>query len=127
MPTHPCTRRRFLVSASLLAATAVVPLTRFDPAAARAPHLLISAERADASGYGAQALVLDGPRVERLQAMTDSLAKVSGDVILRLDPVDDHLLDIAAQQAGVSIRRGGSAPAGRGIVAQVSSQRRSFA
>ncbi len=89
--------------------------------------MLVSAERAPLLGSPSQALVLDGPRVERLQSMAESLSGLSGEIILRLDPVDDQLLDVAAQQARVSIRRGAAAPDGLGILAHVTPHKRNLA
>jgi hypothetical protein len=91
------------------------------------PRGFISAERADRFARIGHGVVLDGPRVERLRAMAEALGRVSGEIVLRLDPVDDHLFDIAAQQAGVSVKRGLAAPDGLGTLAYVTPQGRSLA
>ena len=124
---HPrYTRRRFVASAVLAVATGAAATLRFDPARAT-PRMLVSAERTGGLSTRAHALILGGPRVERLQIMAGTLSALSGMVILRLDPVDDHLLDVAAQQAGASVRRGAAAPGGLGVVAHVTPLQRSFA
>ena len=89
--------------------------------------MLVSAERAGMPGLPGNAVVLDGPRIARLQAMADSLPRFRAPFVLRLDPVDDHFLDVAAQQAGVSVQRLGALPGGLGIRARISRQQRNFA
>lgn len=89
--------------------------------------MLVSAERTHRFASCKQALVLDGPRIARLQMMADRLPQFADEFILRLDATDDHLLDVAAQQAGVSIKRGAALPHGLGIRAHVIPQQRNFA
>src|SRR5688572_9651981 len=127
MPALVCTRRCLLVSTSLAMTAGAASVARYRPAPSAAPLAFISAERADNIGPLRQALVLEGPRIERLQIMADSLPKISGKVILRLDPVDDQLLDVAAQQMGVSVRRGVATADALGVVGHVVPQQRSFA
>lgn len=90
------------------------------------PSLLVSAERANLSDSTHRAIVLDGPRITRLQVMAESLPKFTGAFVLRLDPADEYLLDVAAQQAGVSVRRLATLPSGTGMQAQVIRQERNF-
>lgn len=131
MLTHPCTRRRFMASASLAAAAGVIATMKFGPYMAGMPDdarraIFISVERAPLADLSPRALLLDGPRIARLQTMAASLPGAAGEVILRLDATDDELLDIAAQQAGVSIRRGAALPDGAGVRAAIIPHQRSF-
>lgn len=126
MPIPSFTRRHFLVSSSLLVAAGSVSLGRIGQSA-RAPGMIVSSERANGLTPRPRVLVLEGPRVERLQVMTESLAQTSGRVVLRLDPVDDQLIDIAAQQAGVRITRDPMGKQGSGTLADVRPQQWSLA
>ncbi|MBN8830752.1 MAG: hypothetical protein J0G94_09025 [Sphingomonadales bacterium] len=120
------TRRQILGSASLLTLATAIPAA-FHWSGARAPNMLVSAERAPPFGLWSGAVLLDGPRIARLQAMAENLPRFSGEFVLRLDATDDSLLDVAAQQAGVHIRRGAALPDGLGIRAHISSTGRSLA
>jgi len=121
-----CSRRNFVGSTSLLALSAAVP-TFLRQSSGQPPNLLMSAERAPPFQLPSGAVVLGGPRIARLQAMAKSLSRSSGQIVLRLDGTDDSLLDVAAQQAGVSIRRGNALPNGLGILAHVTPLSRNFA
>jgi len=122
-----CTRRRFLGSTSLIAAAAAVPAAWHWADTANAPAMLVSAERAPLFRLGSQALLFDGPRLARLEAMAAALPKIAGEVVLRLDPVDDSLLDIAAQQSGMSVVRQHERANTPSIRAHVTPTRRTFA
>jgi hypothetical protein len=124
-PTY--TRRHFLASTSFVAAAAVIPAAWRWPGADHAPAMLVSAESAPAFDLGPQAVLLDGPRLARLEAMAAALPKVSGEVVLRLDATDDALLDVAAQLAGVNMTRRNELPDGLGIRAHVALAKRNFA
>lgn len=89
--------------------------------------MLVSAERAPIFGLGSQAVLLEGPRIARLETMAAALTTVTGEIVLRLDATDDFLLDVAAQQAGVSVIRRKKLPDGLGIRAHVALTERSFA
>jgi len=88
--------------------------------------MLVSAERAPLFGLGSQAVLLDGPRIARLEAMAAALPTVASEVVLRLDAADDFLLDVAAQQAGVTVTRRHE-PDRLGIRAHVALTERNFA
>jgi hypothetical protein len=89
--------------------------------------MLVSAERAPLFSLGSQSVLLDGPRITRLQTMAATLPKVAGEIVLRLDATDESLLDVAAQQAGVSVKLGAAMPEGFGIRAHVTPLQRNFA
>lgn len=127
MLTPPCTRRRFLASTSLVMAAAAMPVVGFNWPDGPGLAMFVSAENASPFDLARQAIRLEGPRIARLQMMTESLPKLAGEIILRLDATDDHLLDVAAQQAGMSIRRGATLADGLGIHAHVIPQQRNFA
>ncbi|MCB5426474.1 hypothetical protein H0274_14510 [Altererythrobacter sp. CC-YST694] len=125
---RPISRRHFIASTSIIAAAGAVPAARLWQAGATGDAaLFVSAEHAPAAGLPANAVVFDGPRIERLQAMAASLSRSAANIVLRLDATDDHLLDIAAQMARVSVRRGAALSGGKGITARVISQERTFA
>lgn len=126
MLTHLCTRRRFMASTSLIIAAGAFPIAKLGWSGTQSTSMLVSAEHAARSGLSSRAVLLDGPRIERLRTMTASLSNGAGEIFLSLDPTDDHLLDIAAEQAGVSIRRGSALPDGKGIRAYVISHQRSL-
>lgn len=126
MPIPSYTRRRFLVSTSVVVAVGAVSIERLAPFSA-SPDIIVSAELADSLGFEGRSLVLEGPRFDRLQVMAKNLARISGPIVLRLDPVDDHLIDVAAQQAGVSLRRTMGARDGLGTLAEVRPQQRRLA
>ncbi len=121
-----CTRRQFLGTTSLLTLSASVPAA-FDWLGAHPPNMLLSAERAPPFPLSPGAVVLDGARIARLQLMADTLPRFAGEFVLRLDATDDSLLDVAAQQAGVHVRRGEALPDGLGLRAHVSLIGRNFA
>jgi hypothetical protein len=121
-----CSRRRFIGSTSLLALSAAVPEI-FSPRGAQTPAILMSQERWFPATFWPNAVLLDGPRISRLQVMAEKLPMFVGEFVLRLDATDDSLLDVAAQLAGVHIRRGAALPDGLGIRARISSIARNFA
>ncbi len=127
MLTPPCTRRRFIASTSLIMAAAAIPAAGFNWPDRQGLAIFVSAEHASPFDLARRAIRLEGPRIARLQMMADSLPKLAGEIILRLDATDDHLLDVAAQQAGMSIRRGTALADGLGIHAHVVTQQRNFA
>lgn len=127
MLTQPCTRRCFVASTSLIIASVVIPASRLRWSDERALTMFVSAERASHFNLATHAVLFDGPRIARMEAMVDSLPKFVGEILLRLDATDDHLLDVAAQQAGVSVKRGAVLPHGLGIRAHVIPQQRNFA
>lgn len=120
------TRRGFIGTASAAAAVASVPIAGH-LAQAGPTSMILSAERGLPFSLSAGSVVLEGERLARLQTMAKALAKAGNDVVLRLDATDDKLLDIAAQQAGVSVIRGEALPDGLGIRAQVTNFQRNFA
>jgi hypothetical protein len=89
--------------------------------------MLVSEERAPLFGVGSRAVLLEGPRIARLQAMTEALPRLHGEVVLRLDATDESLLDVAAQQAGVLISRQSGQPDDQGVRARVTPTGRKFA
>jgi hypothetical protein len=121
-----CTRRGFIGSTSLVAAAAALPTALYWSNSGSA-KILVSAERAPLFSLGSDSVLLDGPRIARLQMMTTTLPKIAGDVVLRLDATDESLLDVAAQQAGVSVKLGAALPDGFGIRAHVTPIQRNFA
>lgn len=121
-----CTRRRFLGSTSLVAAAAAVPAALYWSNSA-SPAMLVSAERAPLFSLGSQSVLLEGPRIARLQTMVAALPKFSGEVVLRLDAADEPLLDVAAQQAGMSVKLGAAMPEDFGTRALITPIQRKFA
>ncbi|OJW71542.1 MAG: hypothetical protein BGO57_16800 [Sphingomonadales bacterium 63-6] len=126
MLSRPISRRHFIASTSLVAAAGAVPAARLWQAGDGAA-LFVSAEHAPKAGLPARVVLLDGPRIERLQAMADGLRKASPNIVLRLDGTDDHLFDIAAQMARVTVKRGAALPGGKGVPARIIPQERKFA
>lgn len=124
--SRPISRRRFIASTSVIAAAGAIPAARLWQAEGGIA-LFVSAEHAPLAGLPPRAVLLDGPRIERLQAMAASLPKVAANIVLRLDATDDHLLDIAAQMARVSVKRGAILPGGKGVSARIIPQERKFA
>lgn len=92
-----------------------------------AAAMFVSAERAPAFGLGSRAVLLEGPRIARLETMAATLRTLTGEVILRLDPADEPLLDVAAQQAGVSVMNRADTADGIGRRADIVPTRRNFA
>lgn len=121
-----CSRRRFLGSTSLVAAMAAVPVWHW-ARQSNSAAMFVSAERAPAFSLGSRAVLLEGPRIARLETMATRLRNVTGEVILRLDPADELLLDVAAQQAGVSVMNRVDTADGIGRRANVVPVRRNFA
>lgn len=121
-----CSRRRFLGSTSLVAAMAAVPIWHW-ARQSNSAAMFVSAERAPAFSLGSRAVLLEGPRIARLEKMATTLRNVTGEVILRLDPADEPLLDVAAQQAGVSVMNRVDPVDGIGRRADVVPTRRNFA
>lgn len=127
MPDLICTRRGFLGSTSLVAAAVAIPAAWRWAAMGETPTMLVSVERAPLFGLGSQAVLLNGPRITRLETMAAALSTVAGEVVLRLDAADDFLLDVAAQQAGVNVIRQNELPDGFGIRAHVALTERNIA
>lgn len=73
---------------------------------AHAQAMIASAEFAPRFGANASSLVLDGSRLDRLNLLSAKLSAMQGEVLLRLDGTDEYLLDIAAADAGLAVRRG---------------------
>ncbi len=127
MLTHPVSRRRFIGSTSAVAVAAAIPASMAWRNAAQGAELFVSAENLPLPGLPSDAQVLDGPLIERLRTMAANLPRSSSDVVLMLDPADDQLLDIAAQQAGVSVKRGAALNNGQGVSARIIPQERTAA
>lgn len=125
--SRPISRRHFIASTSVVAAAGAIPAVRHWQAGGDGAAHFVSAELAPRTGLPTRAVLLDGPRIERLQAMTEGLRKAAGTIVLRLDATDDHLLDIAAQMARVTVKRDAALPGGKGIAARIIPQERKFA